>query len=142
MSISGVAIVWVSIAVALIVLLKAQAQNLTKIKTELGESRRVLSENGSYLLELSTRLQDVDAVKDGILSQLSHELRTPIAAIQESARVIKKYGESKPNTAKTFSDRILREADRLTGMIENLLGVVAPALNASTRDSKDLQPGL
>ena len=150
MNVLSVGIVWVSIAVALIILMKAQAQNLAKIKTELGDSRRVLSANGAHLLELSARLYDVDAVKDGLLSQLSHELRTPIAAIQQSAKVIKKYGNSKPDMASTFSDKILRETDRLTGMIETLLGVVKPAFSAKTDDSakalggdsKHLQPDL
>lgn len=124
MDVLSVVSIWVPIAVAMVLLLKSQANHLSAIRNELDASRRALRESGSEVLALAARLDDIEGLKVGVLTQLSHELRTPIFAIREAAAVITRYGERKPETARTFGEKIGREADRLVGMIENLLSAI------------------
>jgi len=124
MDVLSFAVIWIPIAVALLLLLKAQAKHLSTMRLELDASREALNSSGVNILALAARLDDIEGLKVGVLSQLSHELRTPVLAIREAATVITRYGQSKPETACTFGEKITREADRLSGMIENLLSVV------------------
>jgi signal transduction histidine kinase len=128
--------IWVSVAVALVLLLKAQAKHLAEMRSELEASRHALSSSGSQVLALAARLDDIEGLKVGVVSQLSHELRTPIAAIRQAAAVITRYGDTKPDTSRSFAEKISREADRLTGMVENLFAVL------NTTGSKDADIGV
>lgn len=124
MDVVSVALVWVSIGIALIVLLKVQAENLANMKLELRESQVSLSANAAQLMELSSRLENVNVAKTGVLIQISQELRAPLAAIKSAAMAIQECADNQPATAATFSQKILRESDRLGAMIESLLGVM------------------
>lgn len=124
MDVISLASIWVSIAVALVLLIKAQAKHLAAMRTELNVSRQALQESGSHVLALAARLDDIEGFKVGVVSQLSHELRTPIFAIREAASVITRYGEAQPEAARSFGEKIMREADRLVGMVENLFAVL------------------
>ena len=119
--------IWISIAIALVLLIRAQAIHLSAVRAELEASRQALNSSGTNVLALAARLDDIQGLKIGVLSQLSHELRTPILAIREAATTLMRHGQTKPDAAQTFGEKIAREADRLAGMIENLLAVIQTA---------------
>jgi uncharacterized protein YoxC len=105
----SVAILWVSIAIALVVLLKAQAQNLASAASELEESRLTLGARSSELVVLSMKLEGLDALRKRILSELAYSVRTPVATIRTAAAAVERYGDTKPewraNSAETSSGR-------------------------------------
>ena len=122
-----IAVIWISIAVSLILLLKAQAQNLSLMKSELRANQDSLSTNAAQLAHLAGKLEDTGVLKASALIQISHELRTPLAAIKGAATAIQKYADKEPQSTASFSNTILRESERLGTMIESLLSVVAPS---------------
>ncbi len=67
-------------------------------------------------------LREADTLKDALLSMVSHELRTPLAAIKAAASGLQQQGSVWEKTARDEAIcSIDREADRLTGLVSNLL---------------------
>ena len=63
----------------------------------------------------------INRMKEDFISSVSHELKTPIAAIKMFAETLKR-GKVKENGRKLeYSDMIIRESDRLTRFIEKIL---------------------
>lgn len=71
-----------------------------------------------------TRLRKLDEVKSGLISTVSHELKTPLTSIRLAAHALlsEKVGELNPAQAEIVA--VAREdADRLHRIIENLLDI-------------------
>ncbi|MFH2202578.1 MAG: HAMP domain-containing sensor histidine kinase [Elusimicrobiota bacterium] len=69
---------------------------------------------------MSQKLADLDQMKKDFASSVTHELRSPLAAIQSFARMLKRN----PNTddlARSQIQRIERSAERLTRFVDQLL---------------------
>ncbi|HKY13579.1 MAG TPA: ATP-binding protein [Microthrixaceae bacterium] len=71
------------------------------------------------MVEESTERRRVDQVRRDFVANISHELRTPIGAIGLLAETIR--DEADLEVLKKLSDRMISEADRVTGTIEDLL---------------------
>jgi two-component system, OmpR family, phosphate regulon sensor histidine kinase PhoR len=56
-----------------------------------------------------------------VIATVSHELRTPIAAIKASAETLRRGGADGPRESARFLGIIESHADRLSGIVENLL---------------------
>ncbi len=73
-------------------------------------------------LELSRQLQEADHRKDEFLALLAHELRNPLAPIQNAVNIMRlQYGED-PSLA-WCREVIERQVDQLTRLVEDLLDV-------------------
>jgi PAS domain S-box-containing protein len=68
------------------------------------------------------RLRELDVFKRELIGTASHELRTPLASIQGFAELLEDDAPLTPRQ-RTFVDGIMRSADRLGAMVENLLDV-------------------
>ncbi len=55
------------------------------------------------------------------LTNVTHELRTPMASIKASAEILRDYGKGDAAVFDEFLDVMLTESDRLTRLIENVL---------------------
>jgi two-component system sensor histidine kinase KdpD len=67
-------------------------------------------------------LREADALKDALLSMVTHELRTPLAAIKAAASGLKQRGAVWPEADRAEAIHgIDVEADRLTTLVSNLL---------------------
>jgi signal transduction histidine kinase len=67
------------------------------------------------------RLQELDRLKDEFISTVSHELRTPLTAIRSLAEILHDYPETTPDRQREFSSIIIRETQRLTRLITQVL---------------------
>ncbi|MGJ8694135.1 MAG: sensor histidine kinase [Thalassotalea sp.] len=77
----------------------------------------------SYLLiNQQKKKQQYIAMREDFLNLVSHELKTPLAAIRVMAETIEKR-KMKSMPLKDYPARIVSEADNLTLMIENLLSM-------------------
>lgn len=67
-------------------------------------------------------LEESDRLKSALVSSVSHELKTPLAAIKASVTTLLS-GSSEPDacTRREASESINRETDRLTRLVSNLL---------------------
>jgi hypothetical protein len=120
MDLLGFASIWCSIAIALVLLLKAQAQRFAEALSELEMKRKALAASSANILPLGAGLDNIEDLNVGDISKWSRDLRTRVLAIREAAEAITTLqGQREPETARRFGRTILREADRLAGMIEN-----------------------
>jgi two-component system sensor histidine kinase KdpD len=67
-------------------------------------------------------LEESDRMKSALVSSVSHELKTPLAAIKASVTTLLESGsEANPTMRRELAESIDREADRLTRLVSNLL---------------------
>ena len=101
-----------------------------------GEGERYLQANGTPLrdgdgreigllvvLNDITRLRRLENVRRDFVANVSHELKTPITAIKGAAETLNDGAMAEPDNARRFVDIIVRQADRLNAIIEDLLSL-------------------
>jgi two-component system sensor histidine kinase KdpD len=71
---------------------------------------------------LTVALQESDRLKTALISSVSHELKTPLAAIKASATaLLAQTGDIRGRVHAELAEGINRETDRLTRLVSNLL---------------------
>lgn len=93
------------------------------------EDDRFLQANGTVLgsggalvvLNDVTRLRRLEAVRRDFVANVSHELKTPITAIQGFLETLRENPSADPAESARFLEIISRHADRLNAIIEDLL---------------------
>lgn len=68
-----------------------------------------------------TRLRRLENVRRDFVANVSHELKTPITAIKGFVETLQEGAINDPNSAGRFLDIIVRQADRLNEIIDDLL---------------------
>jgi two-component system sensor histidine kinase KdpD len=66
-------------------------------------------------------LQKTDELRSALLSSVSHDLRTPLSTIKTAVTSLQEDIEWDEEARHSFTTAIEREADRLNGLVENLL---------------------
>lgn len=70
-----------------------------------------------------TRLRRLETVRKDFVANVSHELKTPITSIKASVETLIGGASEAPKARQRFSEIILRQADRLIAIIEDLLSL-------------------
>lgn len=112
-------------------------QNHTPLETELiiyNDSKRVLQVHGTALHDIEgksmgalvvfndiTQIRRLEQMRQDFVANVSHELKTPITSIKGAAETLKDGAYADPGSAQRFLTMITRHADRLGGIIEDLL---------------------
>lgn len=99
-------------------------QLVKSVKREI-EQREQLAILAKKLEKANDHLKEVDKLKDDFLSMASHELNTPIAAIEGylSMILIEKMAGEIPAKAKQYLDSVFKSSQRLANMVKDLLNV-------------------
>jgi signal transduction histidine kinase/CheY-like chemotaxis protein len=87
---------------------------------EARETNRQLAQRTAELARANEQLRDLDRLKDDLINQASHDLRTPLTAIRALVQLVKE----KPTLAeaeKRLLTMALGEVDRLTRLLNDLL---------------------
>jgi signal transduction histidine kinase len=87
------------------------------------------------------RLRAADRLKDEFIARVNHELRTPLTSINGYLEALE--DGLPPATAATFLDKIRRNSDRLTSLVDDMLlaaelGARSIRLNRAATDLSDL----
>ncbi|WP_319409981.1 sensor histidine kinase [uncultured Desulfosarcina sp.] len=82
---------------------------------------RELERASAELRAANQRLQELDRLKDEFISTVSHELRTPLTAIRSLAEILHDYPDTTLDRQREFSSIIIRETQRLTRLITQVL---------------------
>ena len=90
----------------------------------------------------TTELTRVADMRRDFVANVSHELKTPLAAIRAYSETLRDGALDEPPTARRFTERILLQCQRLQALLDDLLTLsrlesVAPA--QSEREPVDLQ---
>ncbi len=70
-----------------------------------------------------TRLRRLETVRKDFVANVSHELKTPITSIRASVETLIDGASEDPQAGQRFLKIILRQADRLSAIIEDLLSL-------------------
>jgi len=73
------------------------------------------------LLRDVTRDKELARMKDGFLSEVSHDLRSPLTSIRSFTEILLNYPDTDPETQREFLAIIRAESQRLDKMIEDLV---------------------
>ncbi|MGH7559486.1 MAG: response regulator [Gemmatimonadales bacterium] len=95
------------------------AQDLERM---VAERTAELEEAVARQIELADRLRETDRRKDEFLAQLAHELRNPLASLQNALSVMRLKPLEDPQLA-WCRDLMGRQTDQLTRLVEDLLDV-------------------
>ena len=98
-----------------------ESAQMLEYSNQLEEKSRELSQTAAQLREANTKLMQLSAQKDAFLSQISHELRTPMTSIRAFSEILRD-GEGIGTIEKTkYANIIHSEAIRLTRLLNDLL---------------------
>ncbi len=75
----------------------------------------------SSINSMASELADSQRVKNDFISSVSHELRTPLTAIKGWSETVMNCGPRDSDLREKGMDIIMRETDRLSGLVEELL---------------------
>jgi len=87
-----------------------------EVKSKTGDMMRINKE----LVLANVRLKELDKLKSDFVSMVSHELKTPLAAMRTSAQVLG-LADAGKETKREMLDIILRNVDRQTNLVNDLL---------------------
>ncbi|MFO7715655.1 ATP-binding protein [Desulfosarcina sp.] len=106
---------------------KEEPLGIEEVMDILNETRQAivysheLERASAELRAANQRLQELDRLKDEFISTVSHELRTPLTAIRSLAEILHDYPETTPERQREFAGIIIRETQRLTRLITQVL---------------------
>ncbi len=88
---------------------------------ELEEKSRQLQAATDELRAANEQLQELDRLKDDFMSTVTHELRTPLTSIRAFSEILHDNPELEPGQRIQFASIIMKESERLTRLINNVL---------------------
>ncbi|MCW3781225.1 sensor histidine kinase [Defluviimonas salinarum] len=98
----------------------SEAQQILEYSTQLEAKSEELERTARQLREANDKLKDLSVQKDAFLSQISHELRTPMTSIRAFSEILKDP-ELPDEMQKQYAGVIHDETIRLTRLLDDLL---------------------
>ena len=111
-----------------------ETQQAIEYSQELERTSAELRSTALKLEEANRQLMALDAQKDDFLSQVSHEVRTPMTAIRAFSEILSDETELSREEQQRFATTIQRESLRLTRLLDEILD-----LSALERGERDWQ---
>jgi signal transduction histidine kinase len=102
-----------------------------------GEGRDEIGELERSFNRMAERLREVDRLKEGFFSQISHDLRNPLASIRLAAETLQDRARAAGDTKQArFAALIDASAARMLGMVTQILDFTRLRANAVTLERK------
>lgn len=76
-----------------------------------------------FVIRDVTELRRLETARRDFVANVSHEIRTPIAIVRASAEALAQGGLDDPEAAQGFVHAILRHAERLSALVEDMLSL-------------------
>ncbi|NJL31825.1 MAG: PAS domain-containing protein, partial [Phycisphaerales bacterium] len=80
-----------------------------------------------------TRLRQLETVRRDFVANVSHEVKTPVAAIKAAAETLRGILPEADSDAQRFMGMIVRQADRLNAVVDDLLNLARLEQDNQTR---------
>lgn len=97
-----------------------ETAQMMEYSSQLEAKSRELEATASQLRDANEKLTELSVQKDAFLSQISHELRTPMTSIRSFSEILME-GMQEPDTQRRHSRIIHDESLRLTRLLDDLL---------------------
>ncbi|MBL6428856.1 MAG: sodium:solute symporter [Maritimibacter sp.] len=114
-----------------------ETQQILEYSSQLEAKSEELVRTARQLQEANEKLTALSIQKDAFLSQISHELRTPMTSIRAFSEILKEGGMEDADTRK-YSGIIQDEAIRLTRLLDDLLDL---SVLEAGQVTLNMQPG-
>ncbi|MGH1482134.1 MAG: ATP-binding protein [Geminicoccales bacterium] len=98
-----------------------ETQQVIVYSQELKEKSLALETTAQQLTDANKRLTELDLQKDDFLSQISHEVRTPLASIRSFSEILLDNDNLKPEERQRFARIIQGESERMTRLLDDIL---------------------
>lgn len=98
-----------------------ETQQVIEYSQQLEHKSQQLQTTARQLREANERLRALDAQKDDFLSQVSHEVRTPMASIRSFSEILLSGEDLTSEQSKRFLEIIHNETLRLTRLLDEIL---------------------
>lgn len=99
----------------------------TRVKPQIGSRRDEIADLGGYLDATAERLERLEASRQQLLYDISHELRSPLSRLRAAIGLAR----TDPSDVQAMLARVDLEADRLNGLLDDLLTLSRVELGAS-----------
>lgn len=114
-----------------------ETAQIMEYSQQLEVQSKELSEIAHKLRQANAQLTELGAQKDAFLSQISHELRTPMTSIRSFSEILRDEGGITSDQAQRFIGIINAESQRLTRLLDEILDI---SFLESGRVNWQLQP--
>ncbi len=111
----------VSVSVDDLMAVADEAQQILEYSSQLEEKSQELERTARQLREANEKLMTLSIQKDGFLSQISHELRTPMTSIRSFSEILMGGEQMSGDDRQRYSQIIHDETIRLTRLLDDLL---------------------
>jgi Na+/proline symporter/nitrogen-specific signal transduction histidine kinase len=98
-----------------------ETSQVIEYSRRLEEKSRELQAATTELRAVNERLKELDRLKDDFVSTVSHELRTPLTSIRSFSEILHDNPELLPEKRREFLGIIVKESERLTRLINEVL---------------------
>lgn len=120
-----------------------ESAQMLEYSSQLEAKSKELSQTAAKLQAANTKLMQLSAQKDAFLSQISHELRTPMTSIRAFSEILRDTEGMRPLEKAKYADIIHSETIRLTRLLDDLLDLSVlengqVTLNTQTGNLSDL----
>ena len=109
-----------AVSVEDLIAVATEAAQIMETAAKLEEQRGELTRTARALRTANARLTELSVQKDSFLSQISHELRTPMTSIRAFSEILSE-GDIDPAQVVAYGGIIQAEAIRLTRLLDDLL---------------------
>jgi Na+/proline symporter/nitrogen-specific signal transduction histidine kinase len=103
--------------------LAGEAEQIRAYSEELERKSRQVEATAAALAAANQRLREVDAQKDEFLSQISHEVRTPMTSIRSFSDILLAEPAMQDERKLRFLNIIQNESIRLTRLLDSILEI-------------------
>ncbi len=98
-----------------------ESAQMLEYSSQLENKSRELSETAAQLRLANEKLTQLSLQKDGFLSQISHELRTPMTSIRSFSEILRDAATLSPEDKTRYASIIHSETIRLTRLLDDLI---------------------
>jgi len=109
------------ISLAALMRIADETQEVIEYSQQLKQKSEELGVTARQLQEANERLRQLDQQKDDFLSQVSHEVRTPLASIRSFSEILLDNEDLDPSQQRRFARIIHGESERMTRLLDEIL---------------------
>ncbi|MBS9402391.1 histidine kinase [Halomonas sp. TRM85114] len=109
-----------------------------EVNRRLEQKSRELARTSEELRAANERLRELDRLKDEFIAMVSHELRTPLTSIRAFAEILRDGKDLPEEKRLHFLDVVVRESQRLSRLIEEILDLARLESGRLTLDPRPL----
>ena len=115
-----------------------EASQVIAYSHQLEQKSRALETATAELRAANSRLQELDRLKDDFISTVTHELRTPLTSIRAMAEILQSRPDLDAGRRAHFVSVIVKESERLTRLINQVLDLAKLESGAADWHSSDV----